>query len=465
MTDVGPHAARCPGPSAHDIIRGDASPTPDALLRESPVSLGSAPIDLDVYTCAAIAQAEHDHMWTRVWQWACREEHIPEAGDYYVYDIGDRSALVARGNDGEIRAFHNSCLHRATQLKPEASSGMSTQLRCPYHGWTWSLEGNMTDLPCAWDFPDIDPTNLPLPQIRTGLWGGFVFVNWDDDAPPLADYLGPLADHFTQWPLEDRYVEVHVRKRLPANWKAAQEAFLEAYHILETHPQSIKTAGDANAVYDVFDRHVSRFIHTAATTSPHVPEDQRPTEAEILDLLLARKFPGEAVPEIPEGERARDVYARFMQAQLGERYDHDFTQYSITETIDSIEYSLFPNAFFFAGAQYPMVYRFRPDRDDINSTIFDLLFLRPLPDSGVRPHPAEPFDLDVDDSYELVPGVSQSMADVYDQDTGNLAAQRRGIRASASGTQNLGVYQESRIRQMHQTLADYLAPDGETHES
>jgi phenylpropionate dioxygenase-like ring-hydroxylating dioxygenase large terminal subunit len=469
MTD----SERCPGPSAHDIIRADSTPAPDALLRESPVHLGSAPIDLDVYTSRTVAQAEHDHMWSKVWQWACREEHVPEAGDYVVYDIGDRSALIVRGDDGGIRAFYNSCLHRATQLKPEATMGMSQQIRCPYHGWTWSLEGNMTDLPCAWDFPDIDPTNLPLPQIRTGLWGGFVFLNFDDDAPPLEEYLGPLADHFTQWPLEDRYVEVHVRKRLPANWKAAQEAFLEAYHILETHPQSIKTAGDANAVYDVFDRHVSRFIHTAATPSPHVPDAERPSEAEILDLLLARKFPGEAVPSIPEGERARDVYARFMQAHLGEQYDHDFTQYSIAETIDSIEYSLFPNAFFFPGMQYPMAYRFRPDGDDVNSTVFDLLFLRPVPANGRRPPPAEPFDLDVDDSYSLVPGISQSMADVYDQDTGNLAAQTRGIRASHTTTQNLGVYQESRIRQMHATLAAYLAPsthppstpNGDPHES
>ena len=62
-------------------------------------------------------------MWSRTWQWACRDEHIPEPGDYYVYDIGDRSAVIVRGPDGSVKAFHNACLHRGTQLKPPATSG------------------------------------------------------------------------------------------------------------------------------------------------------------------------------------------------------------------------------------------------------------------------------------------------------------------------------------------------------
>jgi phenylpropionate dioxygenase-like ring-hydroxylating dioxygenase large terminal subunit len=450
-------ADRSPGPSARDIILGDSTPAPAPLLRESPVHLGTHPISMDAYTSTDFAVREHEHMWPRVWQWACREEHIPEPGDYEVYDIGPLSAIVVRGNDGKIRAFHNSCLHRGTQLKPAGTCGASQQLRCPYHGWTWSLEGTMTDLPCAWDFPDMDPATATLPQLQVGTWGGFVFVNWDPDAPLLESYLGALPEHFAEWDLADRYVEIHVRKRLPANWKAAQEAFLEAYHILETHPQSLPTAGDANAVYDIFDDHVSRFIHTGATPSPHLAEDQRPSEQEILELLLARKFPGAEVPTIPEGERARDVYARWMQREMGERYGHDFSGLSISETIDSIEYFLFPNAFFFPGLQFPMAYRFRPDGEDIDHSIFDLLILRPVPTDGPRPFPAEPFDLDVDDSYTTVPGIQQSLGAVYDQDTGNMAAQTRGFRSSATGQQNLGAYQESRTRQMHATLARYLA--------
>ena len=460
---LAPGEARCPGPSTRDLIQGDSTGAPAPLLEESYEFRGDADVAYDEFTSKDYADAEHDRMWGRTWQWACREEHIPEPGDYYVYDIGHRSALVVRGPDGTIRAFHNACLHRGTQLKPPASMGFSPKLRCPFHGWTWSTEGDLVDLPCEWDFPHVDAEAFQLPQIRTGLWGGFVFVNFDDCEPPqmsgsLDDYLGVIPEHFANWNLADRYVAVHVRKRLPANWKASASAFLEAYHILETHSQSIYTAGDANAQYDVFGDNVSRFVHTIGTTSPHVPEDKRPDEQGILNMLFARKNPGEDVPEIPAGERARDVYARHMQQVLGEAYDSDFSHLTVAETIDSVEYFLFPNAFFFPGLTIPMTYRFRPDADDPDRCIYEVLFLRPKPTSGKVPEPAEPFDLDIDDSYTTVPGMPGSLGIVLDQDTTNLAAQTRGFKASKKRGQTLGNYQEVRARHLHDTVRRYITP-------
>jgi phenylpropionate dioxygenase-like ring-hydroxylating dioxygenase large terminal subunit len=455
--EVRPGDARCPGPSTRDLILCDSTATPVVLLTESYRFRGDADVPYDEFTSAAFAAAEHEHVWSRTWQWACREEHIPEPGDYYVYDIGDRSALIVRGPDGEVRAFYNACLHRGTQLKPPASNGFSQKLRCPFHGWTWSLTGELIDLPCEWDFPHVDGAEFQLPQLRTGVWGGFIFVNFDDDAPSLEEYLGVLPEHFANWDLADRYVEVHIRKRLPANWKASAEAFLEAYHILETHSQSIYTAGDANAQYDVFGEHVSRFIHTIATTSPHVPEAKRPSEAKMLDMLMARKNPGEPVPEIPEGQRARDVYARYMQQALGEQYDNDFSHLSVSETIDSIEYFLFPNSFFFPGLQIPLCYRFRPDGPDPDRALFEVLYLRPKPRNGAPPPPAVPVDLDVDDSYTTVPGLPKSLGAVLDQDTSNLAAQTRGFKASKKRGQTLGNYQEVRARHFQDTVRRYIA--------
>ena len=89
---VRPGEARCPGPSTRDLILGDSTQPPAALLQESYEFEGDADVSYDEFTSASYAAAEHDHMWSRTWQWACRDEHIPEAGDYYVYDIGDRSA-------------------------------------------------------------------------------------------------------------------------------------------------------------------------------------------------------------------------------------------------------------------------------------------------------------------------------------------------------------------------------------
>ena len=99
-----PGAARCPGPSTRDLILGDSTPAPAQLLEQSYQFEGDDDVAYSEFTSATYAAAEHDHMWSRTWQWACREEHIPEPGDYYVYDIGDRSALIVRGPDGSVRA-------------------------------------------------------------------------------------------------------------------------------------------------------------------------------------------------------------------------------------------------------------------------------------------------------------------------------------------------------------------------
>ena len=154
---------------------------------------------------------------------------------------------------------------------------------------------------------------------------------------------------------------------------------------------------------------------------------------------------------------ARDVYARHMQQVLGEAYDNDFSHLSVAETIDSIEYHLFPNAFFFPGLQIPLCYRFRPDGPDPDKCIYEVLYLRPKPRSGKVPEPAAPFDLDVDDSYTTVPGLPTSLGQVLDQDTTNLAAQTRGFKSSKKRGQTLGNYQEVRARHLQDMVRRYIA--------
>lgn len=127
--------------------------------------------------------------------------------------------------------------------------------------------------------------------------------------------------------------------------------------------------------------------------------------------------------------------------------------------LDSIEYFCFPNAFFFPGVSLPMVYRFRPDPDDVDSSIFDLLILRPRPSHGTVPPPPEVVDLGVDDSYTTVPGLG-GLGRVYDQDTSNLAAQTRGFRASRKSGQTLGNYQESRARHLQSRVREMLRAGG-----
>jgi phenylpropionate dioxygenase-like ring-hydroxylating dioxygenase large terminal subunit len=452
---LAPGEHRCPGPSYRDVVLRDGTGVPAPLLAAEYRFRGDEPIPFSRYTSREFADLEFERLWSRTWQWACRVEHIPNPGDYHVYDIGHRSVIVVRDPAGRIRAFNNFCLHRGTQLKPCGDQGNANRFTCPYHGWAWTTSGAIASIPCRWDFPHVRDEDVELPEIQVDTWGGFVFVNFDPDAPSLAEYLGVIPEHFARWDLSERYVEVHVRKRLPANWKAALEAFLEAYHVFKTHSQALRGTGDANAQYDVFGEHVSRFVHTSGSQSPHLPTQQ--TEQEILDFLIGRKFTASDIPRVPEGETARDVYSRFVQERLGRQYGRDFSHLAVSETIDSIEYFVFPNACFFPGLHKPMVYRFLPDPDDPDRCTFELLFLRYPPTDGPVPAPAVPYDIDVDESYTAAPGMDPGLGFVYDQDTDNMAAQTRGFKGSLRTAQVLGNYQEVRARHLHQTVDRYLS--------
>ena len=191
-------------------------------------------------------------------------------------------------------------------------------------------------------------------------------------------------------------------------------AFLEAYHVYKTHPQGLRATGDANAQYDVFGEHVSRFMHTSGTQSPHVAAEQ--TEQEILDFLLGRRFAGlEGRPIVPEGKTARDVYYKISNEQLANKYGSDYSEFKVADSIDSIEYFVFPNGFFFPGARICINYRFLPNPDNPDECTFDLLFLR-LPAVGQpAPAPAKPYFLDINDSYTTAPGMDPGLGGVFDQ--------------------------------------------------
>jgi phenylpropionate dioxygenase-like ring-hydroxylating dioxygenase large terminal subunit len=444
-----PGDARCPGPSTKDIILRDVGGAPAALTAESYHFLGDADIPFARYTSQAFYDLEIDRMWSRTWQWACREEHIPNAGDYVVYDVGPYSAFVIRTDATTMRAFVNSCPHRGMQLCDAGSSGSGKQfVRCPFHGMSWNLDGSLREIPCRWDFPHVQDETFRLTELPCRSWGGFVFINFDRNAVPLDNYLEVLPAHFADWPLEDRYVSLHMEKVLPGNWKMAMEGFLEAYHVLATHPEGLRTAGDANAQYDIFGKNVTRFVHTIGYPSPHLKKAL--SEPELFAAL------GHDPKDLPAGVGARQRHAELARQNLGQKLGVDLSAVSTSQLLDSIEYHLFPNACFFPGINIPLIYRFRPL--DVDHCIHEILLLQPVPRNAPRPPPAPVIKLGIDDSYTTVPAFAATgLAYVLDQDTDNFRRQRAGIKAAFKQGQTLGNYQEARIRRFHLTLDEYLA--------
>jgi len=449
--------ARASGPTVADILASDRHPAPPPLLESAYEFLGDHDIPYERYTSAAYAQNEVTHVWGKAWQWACSEEHIPDAGDNFVYDIGPYSVIVVRSEDETIEAFLNVCSHRGTRLLAAEGSGYSQAFTCPFHGWSWELNGDIRNIPGRWDFPHVCHEKHALQRVQCERWGGFVFINIDPNAKPLADYLDVLPEHFAHFPLKQRRIKAHVQKKLPANWKAAQEAFMEAYHNFETH----NAPNGSNTQYDVFGKYVSRFIHNIGHYSPESLDDypgdkwRKPPLSEDQQLDILSVF-GIENSGVPEGETARSVIAKKLRGHFGELFGVDFSNTSETLMLDSIEYHLFPNMFFFAGINVPMVYRFRPDGESVEQCIFDVMILEPIAEGSEHPEPPEPVQLDVEQSYTETDALGW-LAPVYDEDTANLAQQQQGFKISRKPGLTLGNYQEVRIRRVHLTLDEFMA--------
>jgi len=451
--------ARCPGaPSTQQIIGKDKVCAPDWVRSQSYQFLGDEDIATDRYIDAAYAKAEFDRLWTRTWQFACREEHIPQVGDYHVYDVGPYSFIITRVAKDEVRAHYNACLHRGTKLRASGTLGSASEFKCSFHGWSWNIDGSNKQVVCPWDFPHVDRKKLALPQARVELLGGFVFINMDPDAPSLGEYLGAdVKAHIDAWRLEDRYVHLHVSKRLPANWKLAIEAFLEAYHVIQTHSQVAVSNGDANSQYDTYGEHVNRFISTLGVLSPHLYGKY--TEQDILDQFTLGDSGalGDTKRTLGAGDTARQAMADMFRGMFEKATNTDLSGASDSEILDCFSYTVFPNLFLFPGISLPMVYRFRPDPRDHRACIYEVLFLRPVPLDGKRPEPAEPIQLGDGQSFKEAAGMDPGFGAILDQDTDNLFLQQEGLEASAKHGLTLGNYQEIRVRHFEKAVDKYLA--------
>ena len=443
-------------PSYQEIIARDSTAPPKILTEQSNPSQSTADIPFSHYTSQAFFDAEVSHMWSKVWQIACREEHIPEEGDFWVYEIGGYSILLVRSSATEIKAFHNSCLHRGTKLKPSDTAGYSQAISCPFHGWTWDLSGKLQEVPCSWEFQHLDYAANNLPEVQVACWNGFVFINIDKNAPTLEAYLEVLPEHFARWRFDDWYIASHARKVLHCNWKVAMEGFMEAYHTPVVHPEMCQVVGDWNMQHDIFGDHVSRDLCPMGVSSPSL--DQPLAEQE----LLARSRPGDPTTsatdhaELGEGKTARIVMAAETRKRFAEDYGIDLSEHSDAEVIDSLKYNVFPNLMFSAGAAIHQLSIFRPIGRDPNRATIDRMVFLPVPKDGARPPPAEIFTIEEDESWSIAPGIPPFSGHVLDQDTSIMRFQQEGMHASAKGAQTLSSYQESRVRWLHETLEKYL---------
>lgn len=445
---------RFEGTTFQDLLDLESVEVPDFLRIKSNPHLGDEDLSMDRYTSQEFFDRERSHMWSRVWQMACREEDISEPGDHHVYNIIDSSVIVTRTPSGGIKGYINSCLHRGRCLRDE--SGTVNEFRCPFHGATWNLDGEFQGIPCQWDFEHLEERDMSLPEVQVGTWGGFVFINFDPDCESLESYMDVMPEHFSRYPLEDYFKGVHVQRVMNCNWKVGAEAFMESWHTVETHKQILTFTGDENSQYDTFGDNVSRSVTPMAVHSPHLEEiSDEAIIRDILKLSGRMALDSDEGVEMPDGVSARRYVADMNRELFEEASGQDLSDATMAELEDAILYSLFPNFQVWIGYNGNIVYRFLPNGDDPHSCIFDVMILLRYPKGSERPEPANCIVLPVEDSFSSVPELG-ALGPVFDQDDANLPAVQRGMKASKKGAVSLASYQESRIRHLHATLDKYV---------
>ena len=440
-------APRSPGISYQQLLDTDTHEVPAVLRLESPRYLGSKDVSIDRYISREWHELEKAKLWSRVWQYVCREEEIPVVGDHHVYDIAGASYLIIRSAEDTIQAYPNACLHRGRQLKDY--DGRCSEIRCAFHGFAWKLNGSLQDIPAQWDFDHVEAEHFSLPECKVATWAGFVFINPDPEAEPFEDFLGEMADQFEVWDLGNRYKQVHIAKIVPCNWKIAQEAFCEAFHVNATHPQVMPYLGDTNSQVDIWDN-FARVISAGGTSSPNL--DWTPTQDEMLRAMLDVREDQQSPMPLTEDQSMRAIAASMSRERWRTVAGDWVDRISDAEMMDSIDYTLFPN-FHPWGAFNRIVYRFRPNGDDHRSAIMEVIFLAPF--RGERPPPAQVKWLNDSETFSAAPELGM-LAKVFDQDLYNMPRVQTGLESTRKPGATLGNYQEAKVRWLNDKFDEWL---------
>lgn len=197
-----------------------------------------------------IFDEEQEKIFSRQWQLVGHHRQIEQAGDYFVADVAEESLIIARDQRSTIRGFYNVCRHRGTRLCEE-QSGHSSAIQCPYHAWTYGLDGRLIGSPHMDEVQGFDRSDYSLHPVNLGVWEGFIFVNLTDDPMPLEEWFAPLAGKFSHWNLPRLKSAKRVEYDVKANWKLMFENYSECYHCPGVHPMLSKVSPYDSAENDL----------------------------------------------------------------------------------------------------------------------------------------------------------------------------------------------------------------------
>ncbi len=385
---------------------------------------------------------ENELFWPRVWQMACRLEELPKPGDFVEYEILDQSIIVVRVDADHVRAYYNSCRHRGMKLVE--GSGSRRSFVCPFHGWCWGLDGKNTFVlrPNAFDEGNLDADDLGLMPVRCESWGGCAWINLDDGAPPLRDCIEPFASRHDEWMIGALRTEWWKSCVLPVNWKLATAAFMEGYHVPQTHPQLLPSSHtvEQSSVHPI----IQTSLHFMRTLGSGMGGMTHENDIRIAEGLQHMSLPDDPAEAMAAWRGAVNEAVTKWHRARGCDFP-DLNDLDRRRVIDAIGFC-FPHYFILPQYSSASSYRIRPLGPE--QTLFEIWSLTRFPDDKSQGRPTTPEPMAPDDpSWPTIPA----------QDFSNLPKQQKGLHAKGFEFMRLSTQIEGLISNFERVIDGFLA--------
>jgi nitrite reductase/ring-hydroxylating ferredoxin subunit len=436
------------------------------------------------YTDPAFAKLELEKLWLKVWQAAARLDEIPNPGDFTTYNIVDQSVMIVRQDDNSIKVYHNACPHRGTALSDGCGHHKNGKIICPFHGWRWDLAGKNEYVLERGEFRDgnLRDSDVALREVKHVIFAGFIFIHFDHNPPSFDDFIAPVRDLIEGLAIGEMHHYWWKALPVASNWKVAQEAFFEGYHVPATHPQLEPSAAEIiyngtpnaeaeagfahrNVLTDAFANGHGRFYggkktpmagHVKPTSSETDPVDMMADRLNLLvtgmdamvlkeDVALVRSMKGKP---IPEGSSLGGEYVKLL---YGTAAAQKRPMPRPTPEILGMwggEIFIFPNLLILPQAGNAMIYRIRPQGLDPDNCIFEIFSTKTYPAAETPPRAVVQQVTDVLDPEQVLP--------IPRQDLHNIPRMQRGLHSKGCKQIWLAADQEKMILNMHQEMDRYL---------
>lgn len=403
-------------------------------------------IPADRYTSPGWAELEQERLWPSVWQVACTLDHVAEPGDVFEHRAGWLSILVVHGDDGELRAFQNTCRHRGSTLCEGQRRG-ATELRCPFHRWAWDLQGRLREVPSRKQLGPVRNEDLGLVPARVGTWGPLVLVSGGSEGPTLEEFLEGVPEDAAHHGLDEMRCVVTTRTPVPANWKAVVDGFSETYHVQGIHRSMLASMDDVNAPQRLWHRHGVSYQRYGVASPRLGPVDDQAIWDSWIETQGGRMGPEWAepcpMPEVPDGQTVRDVIAELLRRHVRRETGADLGDLDTEAMLAASQYNLFPNTTVLVWSEMVNVITARPGATPDDAELVTFLLQR-HPPGAPRTTPVD----------VAVP-VEASLGTVLDQDVEVLLRIQRGLHQP--GLTELAVSsEESRLITQHRALDAWL---------